>query len=238
MTQVLKFVMQIPSKDAVTDEVSNSFVFESDTATDYTGIGYIASHIENFYNATAVGATNPIKHYLSTVLDQTTNHALWTAYDITAHLDGTPHGSPIGAGNWTLGSTGASEDYPDGVAATVSFRAAYGTDVEFGTGTRPRARDRNRFYVGPLNVSAFLTDDTTGRCKFQSQFLTDALAALLALSDSVTAGSWEYNLRVWSRKNASVKIPVEGWMDDRPDYQRRRSDPNPGSKVFQALAAT
>jgi hypothetical protein len=33
-----------------------------------------------------------------------------------------------------------------------------------------------------------------------------------------------YNLAVWSRKNGAMKQLAETWIDDRPDYQRRRAD--------------
>jgi hypothetical protein len=51
-----------------------------------------------------------------------------------------------------------------------------------------------------------------------------------ALAQQFSIGSETWELVVWSRKNASVKLPFETFMDDRFDYQRRRSDPNPASR--------
>jgi hypothetical protein len=196
----------------------------------------LVTAMTQFFNVAGTGGAHALSTYISPVMSRGGNAVEIELYDITGHLDGTPHGSPIGISNFTLGSPlGGTTLLPEGVAATISFQAAYGTDVEFGPGTRPRSRDRNRVYIPALMSNAVMADPVTSRCKFTPAFITDCLAALYNLSQTHTFPPDSWNLRVWSRKNAGIKVPSEGWMDDRPDYQRRRTDQNPGSRAFRAL---
>jgi len=146
-------------------------------------------------------------------------------YDVTTHLDGSPAGSPIHLHTGSFSPGAASHYMPEGVTAAVSYRADYGTDVEFAPGTRPRARDRNRFYLWPITNLAMSQDAGTGRTILSNTFITTVLNAVsVNLLGIGTAPTHVGDLVVWSRKNASVKPIVDIWMDDRPDYQRRRSD--------------
>lgn len=235
MTLLIKMILK--SKDPDVDNPTNSFVFHSDTATDLTNINALMASVNHFYNNVGTGGTNTIASYLSAVLDASSNACSVEAYDITTHLDGSAHGSPVALNTWTLATVGGIPSLPEGVAATLSSRSSYGTDVEFGTGTRPRARDRNRLYIGPLAGGAITHSGTTGRCQLLPQFITDVLAAAFNLSIGFTFSGEEWVWQQWSRKNASIKIPVQLWMDDRPDYQRRRSDPTPGTRVFRDAAS-
>jgi hypothetical protein len=63
------------------------------------------------------------------------------------------------------------------------------------------------------------------------------LAAGFNLSETVTAGGNQYNWRQWSRKDATVNLITELWMDDRPDYQRRRTDDDPGSRTYRPASS-
>lgn len=239
MSTIAKVVISCPSLDLTLDGFSNSFVFESSVAADWGAVGPLLTAVEAFYNTTASGATIQIANHMSETLDRGTGHAAINVYDITSHLDGSPAGAPVAATTWTLGAAATGQtSYPEGVAATLSFRADYGTDVEFGSHARPRARDRNRVYIGPLNSNAFGSDGVTQRCLLNASFENDCRRALVALSNTIDISGLDWNLRVWSRVNAAVKIPTECWMDNRPDYQRRRSDPNPGSRTYLPLAGT
>lgn len=225
----------IPALDPDDDPTSNSFVFLGSGASDFSGIAALFTHVEHFYNNAGTGGTNEVAKYLGKQLDRGNSHALIQAYDITGHLDGSPHGSPVAQANWTLNPAAASSTIPSGCAVAVSWRSDYGTDVEFGPGTRPRSRDRNRVYLGPINSTALTEDGTTFRCKVNPNFVTDALAALFDLSLVTAETGDDWVLQTWSRKNAGTKLAVEGFMDDRPDYQRRRSDP--GNKTFRPLSS-
>lgn len=230
--------MTLESLDSVVDNPSVQFVWQNDAATDWSGVGPLLDAMPSFFNVLATSQSEKLCDYISKVISRGTNASLTEVYDITAHLDGSPHGSPVAMQSWTLGTPDATAPaYPEGVAATISFRADYGTDVEFGTGTRPRARDRNRVYLGPLNGAAFVNDGTTNRCKFSTSFINDCLFQMVGFSSTIGTEPDSWNLRQWSRKNALTKICTEAWMDDRPDYQRRRSDPSPGTRTYKALAS-
>lgn len=160
-------------------------------------------------------------------IDTGAGHAMLEAYDVTAHLDGSPAGSPVATQAFTAQTQAVTTALlPEGVACCVSYRANYGTDVEFGTGSRPRARDRNRFYLGPLYGTCLSAEASTHRAQFSSAFITSTLNALntLALVNVSSVPTWA--LRTWSRKNASTSVAQTAWIDDRPDYQRRRTDPS------------
>lgn len=224
----------IPSISLIDDPSTNGFYFHSDVASEFSGIGPLFTAVEQFFNNVGGSGTSPIAYYMGNGTDRGTGHCTIEAYDLTGHLDGTPHGSPVAMDTWTLGMPQGSQSLPTGVAACVSYRADYGTDVEFGTGTRPRARDRNRHYIGPLGVHCVQDESTTGRCEFTGVFIQDCLAALWTLSGVIDPSGDNWVMQVWSRKNAGFKLPTEAWMDNRPDYQRRRSDPGT-LKTFRAL---
>lgn len=227
----------LKSKDSLTDNPSNSFVFSSDTATTVpSSFGALYTVVANFYNLRAGTTGHPLCYYLSTVLD-TIGASQIEIYDISTHLSGDSHGAPVSVGPFTLGSPGGGTSYPDGLAAVLSFRGDYGTDVEFSPGSRPRSRDRGRLYLGPLNSLAFAVDGTTGRSKLVSTFMADAQNAMNNLFVAVSLGGDSYYFRQWSRMGARLKPVTQTWMDDRPDYQRRRSDPNPGSRSYTSVPA-
>jgi hypothetical protein len=117
----------------------------------------------------------------------------------------------------------ATYDLPEGVAAAITMQAPYGTDVEYAPGARPRSRDRGRFYFGPLNQQCLLKE-ADGSSSWTIPFkncMTQWLKVLNAFTS--TAHSVNFLLGVWSRQNAIIKSLAEGWLDDRPDYQRRRA---------------
>jgi hypothetical protein len=226
------------SLDPVVDDASVNIAFNCDSATDFSGVTAVANLMTALFNTTGTGGSAALATYISTVYSRVSSASLIEIYDITAHLNGSAAGSPVAVQAFTLGAAlGGTTNYPEGVAATISFRSDYGSDVEFGTGTRPRARDRNRFYLPALASNAFTNDSTTGRCKFSTTFVTNCLASLFTLSNGATVAGQDWVPRVWTRAGAAVKLPTVGFMDDRPDYQRRRSDPNPAGRSTRALAS-
>ena len=250
--------VRLPTRSTTVDVASFHVVHEyigtgTPGATDWAAL---ANACIAFINTAASGASFALAKYIGPTVDFGTNHASVYQYDITGHENGSSHGSPILITNWTVANLGTVGPMPEGVSACISYQSAYGTDVEFGpssaiptppdiiadygasathTGrTRPRSRDRNRLYLGPLNTNAFANEATTNRTIFSTAFITDCLAALFALGDISEAGTPTWALRVWSRRDAAVKLVTEAWMDDRPDYQRRRSDPS-SLRTFKAM---
>jgi hypothetical protein len=228
---------RLVSTDPVVDDSTIQMVLSNPAATDNSWYATVVGPLQTFWNNAPAGGVNPISHYISQVMDRGASVSEFIFYDITGHLNGSPHGAPFATYTWTLGAAGTSGRLPEGVAATVSFRADYGSDVEFGSGTRPRSRDRNRFYLGPLTSDVLSNATSPAHSHFTSQFMTDCMEALAALQADLQALAHEVNFMVWSRKNAALKQPILTYMDDRPDYQRRRSDPSPGSRVSIGLGA-
>lgn len=228
------FEAHCPSKDPALDGFTNGFVFT--TTGDFGSADFttIANKVIAFYNSTATGAVSPVSAYMPFSNDNASGHAIINVYDITANLNGSPHGAPVAMISWTLtapsGSPG-SGFAPEGTAMVLSFRAAYGTDVEFAPGARPRARDRGRIYI-PANRLGLGIDGTTSRTLITTATQTDLLHAGKALAAPISLVTGTAQWSVWSRKGAVTKPLFELWMDDRPDYQRRRADPTPATRNY------
>lgn len=235
--QVVLARFELPVIDPSTDNASFQLHFEatgSDTSIDFSELDEAC---QDFIQDTPPGGSHIPGAYLSTEVDRSTNAGTVTYYDITGHLDGSPAGAPIHMATFTVPAAIETDsgNLPAGIAAVVSYRADYGSDVEFGTHIRPRARDRNRFYFGPLSNTLRAQDSTTHRPKLASVFVADMLLALKALSTLREGFPNQMQLVVWSRAAAAVKLANTAWMDDRFDYQRRRSDPTPATRTFQSL---
>lgn len=209
------------------DSTTNSFTFAVDSV-DSTSIADAISTVNDFY--THVIGANSIGSVLHESLSRAANACVIRCYDISAHLDGTAHGSPVGLGTFTLpSSAGSSPVLPEGVCCVGTFHSAYGSDVEFLSGTRPRARDRGRLYIGPLDETWVSVNSTTKR------------VFCAATRMGIVAGHMDYMRTnphglcvwsVWSRKNAITHPVVGGWVDDRFDYQRRREDQGVVRSIF------
>lgn len=140
-------------------------------------------------------------------------------YDLTGHLDGSRRGAgPIQTNTWNLTSVGADPALPDQVACALSIHSDYGTDPEFGVGTRPRARDRGRVFIGPLAGANTVDDALPSHEPMWGASFRDTLAAAATRLLFVNVG-WS----VWSRRDAALKPVTGGWIDNRPDVQRRRA---------------
>jgi hypothetical protein len=159
------------------------------------------------------------------VVDRSASSAMIKAYDISGHLNGTPHGPPVATQSFTptAAITGGT-DPPEGVAIVITLQAPYGSDDEFLGGTRPRARDRGRIYFGPITAGGVGKESSTGRSVIPLPITTDLLLTFRKMAVGYTIGAIQYALCVWSRKSALLKPLSVLWCDDRPDYQRRRAD--------------
>ena len=108
----------------------------------------------------------------------------------------------------------------------VGWHSDYGTDPEFGAGgQRPKQRDRNRMYVGPLMGTTLAEESPTNRTKFGSGFINDMVRFVSSMDDINGGIGTTWSIAAWSKANASVKTATTIYVDDRPDYQRRRSHP-------------
>lgn len=182
------------------------------------GITLALASLEAFFK-TATTSGFALQSFLSPSLSTGAASSEISWYDLTGHLDGTRRGAgPIQTNTWNLTSLGADPALPDQIACALSYHSDYGTDVEFGVGTRPRARDRGRVFIGPLAAGNTVDDDATTHEPMWGVSFRDTIAAAATrlLSDGV---GWS----VWSRRDAALKPVVGGWIDNRPDVQRRRA---------------
>lgn len=177
----------------------------------------VASSVEAFYKSVPTGSAFALQVILSQSLSVVGNLSSVTMYDLTGHLDGTPHGAPVASFLFGLTAVGTATVLPDQVAAVLSMHSAFGSDVEFAPHARPRAKDRGRVYIGPLDSSVIVQDAVTKEPRIDTPVtavIANAAKALLAAQPG-----WS----VWSRKDAALKPITGGWVDNRPDIQRRRA---------------
>jgi hypothetical protein len=172
-------------------------------------------------------------------------HSQLEVYDITGHLDGSPHGSPIYVGVVASSAPPDNLGLPNGCCICLSYHCDYGTDFEsagvdsaiptqdwaqdqgapatHAGRARPRSRDRGRLYIGPLDQGT--VDNTTGLTgqarpggTTLDRIRHAAYAFLVDTTISALTGYWG----VWSRRNASVKPITGGNVANSFTYQRGR----------------
>jgi len=216
------------------DRVENTFAWvASDLATlrAMTDPAIVA-----FYN-TVMGA-HTLAEFISPTISRTAMISKINYYDVTTHLNGSPHGSPVATVPFTLGATDGSGALPSEVAVVMSFHGDFGVLPEVGavdaaipteeeaidagapavhTGRdKPRARKRGRVYVGPLTLNATnLANDP-----IPSNNLIARLQAGGASFLALATAPWQ----VWSRRDAQMVTVTGGFIDNALDTQRRRGN--------------
>ena len=227
-------VVRLAAKNGIVrDEVLNDWVFNWDEGLEGDPLVAFVNDLVAFYNTAATGATNAVGSYLNQTRSRASGVNSVKLYDLTGHLNGSRHGPPYAEHMWTLAPAPLLTPLPDEVAFALSFHSAYGVAPEFGPGTRPRARDRGRIYIGPLTIRTLGDAETaTGIVRPWPTFATDVglSAATLLSSTSAHHGNW----CVWSRKDAALKQVIDVWTDDAFDTVRGRG-PDPTAKSFSVL---
>lgn len=202
------------------DSVVNTWCFATPSvAYDNSEALTVCADLTAFYTTIAAPATESLDKYLGPTISRTALAHKHKVYDLTGHLDGTPHGSPKSTVNFTIGAGRSTVALPSEVAVALSFHAGYGDDAEFAPGARPRMRDRGRVFIGPLVTSAgqeLGTENTERPTAIFRDLLTAAAARLMA----APGHAWS----VWSRVNGSIEPVVGGWVDDSYDTIRRRGE--------------
>lgn len=200
------------------DAAQNSFVFLTPLGAISTEITAIETALNAFYNTITVSG-HTVNEYLALDMTTSANANTFEHYNLDGHLDGSAHGSPISSNTWTLAATGGSNSPPE-LAIAISFHSAYGSDVEFGAGgTRPRARDRGRIYLGPLTAGGGAISTSSPPVLNATTVTALAQAAARLRDDANTV--WAQ----WSRAAAEANPVTAGWVDNAPDVQRRRGLP-------------
>jgi hypothetical protein len=179
--------------------------------------------VSAFYNTVASGATNKIGAYISGERSRTTDASKVTFSQLT--LGPPPVLAPAsGFGTFTLPAayTG-SIPLPQQLAICSSYGADASGIPEHGAGgTRPAARYRGRFYVGPVNSQTLQeAAGTTAAQTVSSVTATDLAAASKALRNNLSTDGFTWC--VYSRTDGLLRAVTHGWVDDEWDVQRRRA---------------
>lgn len=212
----------------VEDAIVNTFAIDADPAFDEAIDGLqILSPIADFYN-TAVVPGVTIAGFLSARLSRAANAALVEVYDLSGHLDGTPHGSPVTAGTFTLGAAGSASGLPSEVALAMTLRGFGWQDapVEVPDGNdpgsavdRPKQRRTGKLYIGPFNTTA-LGAEVNGEVRPHGDLVTALLNQGEKLTDDLLANNHIW--AVWSRADQGMYQISELQVDNAFDTQRRR----------------
>lgn len=196
------------------DAVVNDFVFDMATFTS-TDADDIAAAIESFYTTVQVipGTDHAVQDWLTQTLSSTADAHSIKLYDLTGHLDGSPHGSPSFIRQFTLtpGGTG----FPSECAVALSYHADLAGVLEVVGATRPRARRRGRVFLGPIIEAGGTYIDSQ---LYVTESLRDTVAAAATLLMGALGNAWS----VWSRQDAVLRQVEGGWVDNAFDVQRRR----------------
>lgn len=208
-------------------EVSNgwNFGFAGVSSPLVADFATLCSQVEDFYNTLAVSQNQVIGYYMAGACSRVVNACSTDVFVVNpTATDPGKLGPPVHTHPWTLATEGtgaAIVQMPNQIAGCVSFRADYGTDEEFGTHLRPRADDRGRVYIGPLNSFAI---GTTGigllYANLKLQFTEDLLASYNGMVNTLTTHNWI--ACVWSRKEQLFKVVIESAVNDHCDTQRKR----------------
>lgn len=220
------------------DAVQNAFAFTTGSPVVPADITLITTAIQHFYDAIPAGSTKSISEYMSPeVARGAVLHAL-KFYDVTAHLDGSPHGFPTNTVLWALGHVPADGNcLPQQDAAVLSIRglsgpvpspvaiAAPSTEAAIDQGapathptfSRPLERMTGRLYLGPFSQIGVENPASIAKIKLdlRQTIINAAKALLIELGSAVV---WA----IWSRAARAFVPVLDGWVDDRWDSQRRR----------------
>lgn len=254
--QVCHLRIKFPNATTLEDASSIGFTAEStganvtlpfETLNTVSGTS-VEAWVKGFFESLASGQTNPMSYYMSGDLSRAANAVEMEAYDVTNALDGSPAGSPITTYSWTLGAAQTVAGLPSACCAAVGLRTDYGSDIEHGAisslpsddsaqdqgapsthqgRTRPRARDRGRFYFGPLTeaCSASIHENGAGVNALETTFTADlklAIASMMAVQNS--GNNDQFNMVIWSRRAGTVKRATWYYVDEGFALQRRRGD--------------
>lgn len=223
-----RLVVEFPVKSGLPrDAVVNTLHYTGPATPADSDFDTMAATIGHFFNSTATGAPGAVKDFLGNVHDVTSNAVTVSFYLMPT--GGGPTGPPVAVRHFTLGATGA-DTMPEEVAACLSFQGDLTGISEFGAGTRPRARRRNRIYLGPLWSGTVTQDTTTKRTKVSTSLIQSAMAAAIQyLYTEAFAASWLW--MVVSPTAITNTGVFQVAMDDAFDTQRRRG-PAPTARAL------
>lgn len=219
---------------APADAVQNTFAVSAPGAFVASVHGpLLADAVANFYRGPAPGASLALGNYMNRSLSPAANDEAVRIYDISGHLDGSPHGSPIYTELYTWPYTPADPSLPSEVAAAVTLRGVSWASqpVETPDGPdagsaldRPRQRHTGKLYLGPLTTIAILSSSSPYVARLHPSFIDDIGFAAQRLADDIRAVLAGTVWCVWSRADTFLYTLTDIQVDNAPDTQRRRGE--------------
>lgn len=213
------------------DQVVNDFVVDYLNPIDETNVGALTLPIASFYNFVAAGGQS-VASFISTMVSRATSSASMKVFDITGHLDGSPHGSPVAQDAMTLSPPAVDMSLPEEVAVVLTTRGSgwQGAAVDVPAGApgpvgnlRPKQRLSGRLYIGPLATHANHGGELAGaEPRPTIELRTALLNAGEHLVDQLAAATPDGSWSVWSRAAAQTTPITHIQVDDAFDTMRSR----------------
>lgn len=187
----------------------------------------------DFYNGTNAALTGSLGDQMSGCISRVAGSSAVKLYDITGHLDGSPHGSPFDSTTFQLDGSSSTLGHPEEVALCCTLEAANRADqmVERADGSdpgtavdRPRQRYTGRVYLGPWAAAHNVQEGTTNFSRPPAILTTGIREAMVRFATAIDAagGGDVLGLGVWSRADQAIRGIDTVRTDDAWDTQRRR----------------
>lgn len=182
-----------------TDVITNTLYFQG-AGTFEEDYPDLTAPLNAFYEAIyAIGMANYIDEALATI----------KYYDMEQPAPRVPEVVSLG-----LDVSNSASTVPTEVAAVLSFQGTQVSGI-------PQARRRGRIYIGGLVAGQITTSAVDAFPILSTAFITDVNDAAEALRD--TANGLSIGWRVYSPTLGTFAAVANGWVDNSPDTQRRRS---------------
>lgn len=232
VSEILAVATLNPASGIPKDAVVNTFSVVSAAGLNPTDGGHLTTLLTRFYaNSTSVG--HAVGDYLSDSVSRALSAHTWDLYDISGHLDGSPHGSPFFSDTFTLPAGAVSPvRMPSEAAIALTLRGTGwqtalanvpGPPAGPAGDTHPRARKSGRIFLGPLSATANASFVATGgEAVVNPTVVTAILDAIQDVQTQLVATTEQMSLAIWSRKAAGLTAISHAQVDNAFDTQRRR----------------
>lgn len=227
-------VIELPLKSGLPkDKIVNTFAVAEAAFTEARANAYITA-FSRVFTANEVTDGGTLGRRMSPGITRAANGCAVKLYNITGHLDGSPHGSPYAVGTFTMPAALDAVGLPEEVALVATLEAANraGQFVEVPDDAdpdlkpqRPRQRYTGRVYMGPFG-SSNNEADANGMSRPSGQILPLVRNVLVRLAQEIDAilPADECSLGVWSRADHNIRGVTDIRTDNAWDTQRRRGN--------------
>lgn len=201
------------------DAVTNTWHFRSQgDASDVDDFEFLSNELGGFYFS--AHDIYGVSSFFSQALSRAVDGASITWYDLSDPIPRAPRYYYEFNLNAAIDT---SQSIPAELAVCLSFRGSLtGIGEGIGESVHPRARRRNRVYLGPLNNYAIDGVRPNNEAVVSGDFrdIISEAAGILHANCSASGRPWV----VHSPTDDNVHSIVEWWIDDAFDVQRRRGN--------------